>query len=95
MTKTTKATLSAALLAALIPVGALAAISVGDSIGTDVDAIRASFEAEGYTVTEIEVEDGEIEVEYLDGDQEYEVSIAADTGLVTEIELEDADDDDD
>ena len=79
----------------LIPVGAFAAISVGDSLGTDLDAIRASFEAEGYTVTEIELEDGEIEVEYMDGDQEYEVSIAADTGLVTEVELEDEDGDDD
>ena len=89
----TRTTLGAVTLALLIPVGAYA-VSVGDQMGTDLEAIRASFEAEGYTVTEIELEDGEIEVEYLVDDQEYEVSIAADTGLVTEIELEDEDDDD-
>lgn len=83
---------SAGLLAALIPFGALAAVSVGETVGTDVEEIRAAFEAQGYTVTEIEVEDGEIEVEYMDGDVEYEVSVAADTGMVTEIELEDDDD---
>ncbi len=87
-----KPLLSAALLAALIPAGAFAAMSVGDTVGTDVDEIRAQFEAQGYTVTEIETEDGEIEVEYLDGDTEYEVSIALDTGIVTEVELEDDDD---
>jgi hypothetical protein len=86
-----KPLLSAALLAVLIPAGAFA-LSVGDTVGTDVDEIRAQFEAQGYTVTEIETEDGEIEVEYLDGDKEYEVSIAMDTGVITEVELEDDDD---
>lgn len=86
-----KPLLSAALLAALIPAGAFA-VSVGDTVGTNVDEIRAQFEAQGYTVTEIETEDGEIEVEYLDGGQEYEVSIALETGVITEVELEDDDD---
>lgn len=89
-----KGLVSAIALATLIPVAAIAKISVGDNLGTDVEAIRASFEAEGYTVTEIEVEDGEIEVEYTADGQQYEVSIAAGTGLVTEIELEEDDDDD-
>lgn len=86
-----KSLLGAALLAALIPAGAFA-LSVGETVGTDVDDIRAQFEAQGYTVTEIETEDGEIEVEYLDGGKEYEVSIAMDTGVITDIELEDDDD---
>ncbi len=82
----------AAVLAALIPVGAFANFAIGDSVGTNTDEIRAKFEAQGYTVTEIEVEDGEIEVEYTVDGQEYEVTIAEATGVVTEVELEDDDD---
>ena len=93
MTKT-RFILTAGALAALIPVAALANFAVGETVGTDPDGIRAEFEAKGYTVLEIESEDGEIEVEYeLDG-QVYEVSIAAGTGVITEVELEDDDDDD-
>ena len=40
---------------------------------------------------EIEAEDGEIEVEYMLDGQEYEVTIAPDTGMVLEVEIEDDD----
>ena len=87
--------ITAGALAALIPVAAFANFTVGDTMPTDEAQIRAEFEAKGYTVLEIEAEDGEIEVEYeLDG-QVYEVSIAADTGAITEVELEDDEDDED
>ena len=85
-----KARNMAILFAALaIPVSALAAVSVGDAVGTDDDAIRAKLEAAGYVVDEIEREDGEIEVEAsLDG-REVEIEISSDTGTVLEMELED------
>jgi uncharacterized membrane protein YkoI len=86
-------TLAATLaIAALIPAAALAKFAVGDTVGTDPAEIRAAFEAEGYTVTEVEIEDGEIEVEYVEDGVEFEVTIAAETGLVSEIETEDDDD---
>ncbi len=89
-----KPLLTAALLATLIPAAALANLTVGEQVLTDEAAIRAAFEEKGLTVTEIEFEDEEIEVEYsLDG-QAYEVSISASTGMITEIELEDEEDDD-
>ena len=84
--------ISTGILVGLIPAAAFANFAVGDTVGTDLDEIRAKFEAQGYTVTEIEVEDGEIEVEYVLDGQEYEVTIAPDTGVVLEVELEDDDD---
>ncbi|QMU56937.1 MAG: PepSY domain-containing protein [Boseongicola sp.] len=95
MTRNPFPMISAAALTVLIPAAAFANFSVGDTLGTDLEEIRAKFEAQGYTVTEIEAEDGEIEVEYLMDGQEYEVTIASDTGTVVEIEAEDGDDDDD
>ena len=86
---TRKTTLTAAALAALIPVGAYANFAVGDKLGTDLDEIRAQFEAQGYDVTEIEVEGDEIEVEYVVDGTAYELEIDAATGTVLEIELED------
>ena len=70
--------ISAGILTALIPAAAFASFAAGDSMGTtDLDEIRAKFEAQGYTVLEVEAEDGEIEVEYLMDGQEFEVTIAA------------------
>jgi len=71
------------------PALAMANISVGDTVGTDEAEIRAAVEAQGYTVTEIEIEDGEIEVEVLLDGVETELVVDMTTGIVTEIELED------
>lgn len=90
----TKFSLVSAALATLIAPTAALALTVGDTMTTDLDEIRSNFEADGYTVLEIETEDGEIEVEYEKDGQVFEVSIAADTGLILEVELEDEDDDD-
>lgn len=84
---------SAALATLIVPTAALA-LTVGDTMTTNLDEIRSNFEADGYTVLEIEAEDGEIEVEYEKDGQVFEVSIAADTGVILEVELEDEDDDD-
>lgn len=73
---------------------ALAAVSVGDTLGTTEDEIRAALTAEGYTVEEFETEDGELEAEVtLDGKQ-MEVVVDAKSGAILEIEMEDADGDD-
>ena len=71
------------------PALAMASISVGDSIGTDEVEIRAMVEAQGYTVQEIEIEDGEIEVEVLLDGVETELVVDMTTGMVTEIERDD------
>lgn len=92
----TKLTALAAALAA-VPALAYAQLTLGDSIGTDEAMIRAALEAQGAEVIEIELEDGEIEVEYLLGGAEYEATLDA-TGVVTALETEEddgAEDDDD
>jgi len=73
---------------------ALAAVSVGDTLGTTEDDIRAALTAAGYTVEEIETEDGELEAEVtLDG-QQMEVVVDAKSGAILEMELEGPDGDD-
>jgi len=72
---------------------ALAAVSLGDKLGTTEDDIRTALTSQGYTVEEIEIEDGEIEAEVsLDG-QEMEVVVDSKSGLVLEMELEGLDED--
>ena len=93
MTKSLFPMIAAGAVATLAPVAAIAAFAVGDTLGTDVEEIRSKLEAQGYTVTEIEIKDGEIEVEYVADGQEYEVTMSGETGQVLEVELEDDDDD--
>jgi hypothetical protein len=67
---------------------ALAAVAVGDSLGTSEEDIRSALTAQGYEVQEIEAEDGEIEAEVsLDG-KTMEVVVDAQSGLVLEMEPE-------
>jgi len=73
---------------------ALAAVTVGDTLGTTEEEIRAKLTAEGYTIDEIETEKDEIEAEVtLDG-QQMEVVVDAKSGLVLEMELEEPEDED-
>lgn len=86
-------TLAATLIA--VPALAFAQFNVGDTLPTAEADLRGALEGKGYQIEEIEMEDDEIEVEAtLDG-VEYELLLSAATGEVIEIELEDADGDDD
>ena len=77
----------------MIPGAAFAQISVGDALGASETDMRAALEAKGYAITEVELEEGEIEFEAtLDG-VAYEIEVSAETGMVLEIELDDDGDD--
>ena len=79
----------------LAPGLALAGLSVGDSMGKTETEIRASLEKQGYTVNEIEIEDGMVEAEVALNGKEYEIEVDPKTGTVVEIELEDEEEDKD
>lgn len=83
---------SALLATLLFPGAALAQINVGDEIGPSETAIQAALEAQGYAITEIETEDGEIEVEATSGGQLFEFEISPETGLVLAVYQEDKED---
>ena len=92
MINNSKTTLLAALL---VPGAALAQVNVGDALGDTETAIRSALETQGYTVTEIEVEDGEIEVEASISGKAFEFEVSPETGLVLAASLDDDDDADD
>ena len=91
-----KITVLAVLLA---PAAALSQINAGDELGVSETAIRTALEAQGYSASEIEFEDGEIEVEALRNGQSFEIAVSPDTGLVVAVydddDQDDADDDSD
>jgi hypothetical protein len=78
-----------------LPSLALAAVSVGDQLGTTEQGIRAALTTQGYEITQFEFKDGEFEVDALFEGHMPELEISPDTELVIEIEAEDDDDDDD
>ncbi len=90
MTNFSKTALLATLL---IPGAAMAQINVGDQLGSSETAIQAALEAQGYTITEIETEDREIEIEATIGGQSFEFEISPETGLVLAVYQEDDEDD--
>lgn len=81
------------LASILVPGVAIAQINTGDDLGLDETSIRAALVSQGYTVTEFEVENGEIEVDVMKGGMMFEIEVSADTGLVLAIEEDDSDDD--
>lgn len=89
----TKTQLIAAAALMAVPAAAFAQFNLGDTLSVNEAEIRAMLESKGYQIEEIEMEDGEIEVEYLDGGQEYELTLSAETGEILEIELENEDND--
>jgi hypothetical protein len=92
MTSLSKTALFASLL---IPGAALAQINIGDQLGSSETAIQAALEAQGYTITEIETEDGEIEVEATIGGQSFEFEVSPETGLVLAAHQDDDEDGED
>ncbi|MFS4582922.1 PepSY domain-containing protein [Phaeobacter sp. C3_T13_0] len=83
-----------ALVATLaVPGVAFAEINIGDEIGVSETAIRATLEAQGYTISEVETEDGEIEVEADIAGQSFEIEVSSETGMVLAVNEDDDDED--
>ena len=91
------ALLASAAFAVVVPTMALAAIKVGDTLGTDEAAIINTLEVAGYERIEVEFEDGILEAEGWDpvNAMEMEFEIDPATGLVSVVNVEDEDDEDD
>lgn len=74
-----------------VPAFGLADITAGDTIAVSEAEIRSQLESEGYTVHEIEYENGEIEVEVYKDGVETELVLAASDGTVLKVEIEEDD----
>lgn len=92
MTKTLVSSLSALVL---VPSAAFAVPVVGDTVGTTAEEITNNLQAAGYEVREIELDDDELEALIVADGQLFELEVSPQTGLITEVELEDDDDMDD
>lgn len=75
-----------AALLMLSPVVASAAVAEGDILGTSEMEIRAALERKGYEVTEIEIEDGVIEAEFIAQGTEMEIEVDSTTGQVLDVD---------
>lgn len=82
--------LPAALIAgfSLAPVLAHAQLSVGGVLGTTVSEVSAALEKQGYSISEIEMEDGRIEAEIMADNRAFEIEVDASTGKILELEDE-------
>lgn len=78
-----------------VPALAFAGVTLGDTLGTTQEDIRAHMSGLGYEVLEIEIEGDEIEVEYRFEGVEYEAELDPKSGQVIALEIEEADDHDD
>ena len=85
------ALLASAAFAVVVPTMALAAIKVGDTLGTDEAAIINALEVAGYERIEVEFEDRILEAEGWDpvNAMEMEFEVVPETGLVSAISVED------
>ncbi|MEO0383314.1 MAG: PepSY domain-containing protein [Pseudomonadota bacterium] len=91
-----KKTLIAASAGVLIaPVVALAAPTVSDAVGTNLEEVMNNLANAGYEVREIEAENDELEAVVLTDGQLLELEISPETGMILSVELEEDDDEDD
>ncbi|MFK7792820.1 MAG: PepSY domain-containing protein [Devosiaceae bacterium] len=95
MTRLKKSLLAASAGLVVAPVLALAAPTVGDTVGTSVQDVMSNLINAGYEVREIEADDDELEAVVLADGQLLELEISPETGMIISVELEDDDDDDD
>ncbi|WP_375569963.1 PepSY domain-containing protein [Ahrensia marina] len=95
MTLMKKALLAASAGVLVAPVVALAAPTVGDSVGTSLEEVMNNLTNSGYEVREIEAEDDELEAVVLADGQLLELEISPETGMILSVELEEDDDEDD
>ncbi|MCT8159707.1 PepSY domain-containing protein [Pseudoruegeria sp. SHC-113] len=89
MTFLQKSIIAAASGLAILPIAAVAQLTAGDPVGMTDAEIRAKIEAAGYTVLEIEREDGEIEVEAERDGITWEIELSDVDGTILEIEEDD------
>ncbi|MEQ8657685.1 MAG: PepSY domain-containing protein [Hyphomicrobiales bacterium] len=89
-----KALLAASAGVLIAPVVALAAPTVGDTVGTSLEEVMNNLTDAGYEVREIEAEDDELEAVVLANGQLLELEISPETGMILSVELEEDDDED-
>jgi hypothetical protein len=77
----------------VVPAIALAAPTVGDMVGTNLEDVMNSLTSAGYEVREIEAEDDELEAVILAEGRLLELEISPETGMIVSVELEEDDDD--
>ncbi|MEP3277769.1 MAG: PepSY domain-containing protein [Stappiaceae bacterium] len=82
-------TIAVALAFVTAPTLALAEISVGDSVGKTEVEIRSALTKQGYSVEEIEQEDGKFEAEVALNGEKFEIEIDPQSGDVLEVEIDD------
>ncbi|MBO6674689.1 MAG: PepSY domain-containing protein [Rhizobiales bacterium] len=95
MTMLKKALLAGSAGLLVAPAVALAAPTVGDTVGTNLEEVMNTLTSAGYEVRDIEAEDDELEAVVLTDGQLLELEISPETGMIVSVELEEEDDDDD
>lgn len=81
--------LIATIAATAFAAPALAAgLTMESSLGVTMDEVKASLIEMGYEVRKAEMEDGEIEVYFVDANTMGEVYVSTETGKPTKIEIE-------
>ncbi len=70
----------------------LEGVAVSSYLGKTEAEARSALEAKGFVITEIELEDGELEFEVKKDAKVYEIEIDPSTGNISEVELEDDND---
>lgn len=77
------------------PLAAVAAVQMGDVLGSTEEQIQAAMEQSGYQVEEIETEDSMIKVEIMVEGVEREILVDPATGAVVAMEYESPEEQDD
>ena len=80
------------LAGVMAPSLAMAGFTLGDTLPSTEEALRAELSGQDFVVEEVEIDDGMLEVEATKDGIEYELVIKPDTGEIVEIEQERDDD---
>ena len=61
---------------------------LGSYLGKTEAEVRTALEGKGFVITEVELEDGELEFGVKKGAKAYEIEVDPKTGTISEVELE-------
>ena len=76
---------AATAIVLLFPSAALADLTIGRTVGTTIGQVATTFESDGYTVTEMDLDGNQIEADIIANNRKLEIKVDRATGQILSV----------
>ncbi len=76
---------AATAIVLLLPSTAVADLTIGRTVGTTIGQVATTFESDGYTVTEMDLDGNQIEADIIANNRKLEIKVDRATGQILSV----------